>query len=90
MGDQRQEAISHLKHVWERTLIPKINLDKERVLAQTFIERSISSVTVENGKVAAEKMKRQEIRVECLAKVSLIPDPVTKTLTVIESNNDDS
>jgi len=37
-----------------------------------------------------EKVERQKIRKECLANVSLIPDPVAKTLTVIESDNDDS
>ena len=90
MADQQQAEISHSKHEWARTLIPKISFEKERISAQTCRKRSTSTVTAENGKVAAKEAKRQEKRVECLAKVSVIPDPVTKTLTVVESDNDDS
>ena len=49
MCDGRQAAISHSKHEWARTLIPKIKLDKERVSAQTYRKRSRSTVTAENS-----------------------------------------
>ena len=87
MGDRQQAAISHSRHEWARTLIPKIKLEKERVFARTCRKRRISA---ENSRVAVKQAKRQQTRVDTLARLSWEPDPVTETLTVIESDNDNS
>lgn len=62
MGDWQKTAISHSKHEWARTLIPKILLEKERVHAQTCKKWSRYTVIVKNSKAAREKSKRQRIQ----------------------------
>ena len=87
MGNKNLQALSNLRHEWERKMVPKINLGKDRMRSETSRKRTKGSI--HSNKKEATKRKKKDRKYEKTVSKNYTTNPVTPIFTLDSDDKND-